>query len=295
MLFSTGIATFGQANLPNSTVNTPKVNELSKERAVKVTKLFLSNSSLMYSQIPEHVGYTVYPTGQRICRIEKNGEYLADLDAVSGQTLFFDNLRRIHDQVHNAGRTGLRKFSRREDASAYLWNLARRLGLPANAYMVRLDVIDDNDPHHTDSNRTGSIGASFSVRPHGYEFLGEGNGMSLVLDPQDGVLTFFVQRWTVQIVSWTKKLTSQQSLQHAKISYSKYLTDKYGTEWQSSNLASLDVPKIGYVIPNELFYSGIISDATSRKARLAWAVSFGKDVVWVDAGNGKILGGQQYK
>jgi len=52
---------------------------------------------------------------------------------------------------------------------------------------------------------------------------------------------------------------------------------------------------LGYVRPNGLFGGKQDPDQVPFRLRLAWAVYFGEESVWIDAGDGSILGGEIVK
>ena len=213
------------------------------------------------------------------------GDYEVNIDAGNGQPVFFDNNRRTWQRIHNRQKISSPVPADRKSATDRLWHLARAIGLPPQAYLARLDI-----------NARGTE-ATFSVRPHGYHFIGRANVMALVLDPQDGQLVFLAQHWNLVPVSWTRRLTRDQATARARTArrnwYARRSTVPY-TRPRGARLAA-SPPTLGYVEPNGAF-GGTASQRTSTpKVRLAWSVPIGDESVYVDAGDGTVLGGEQFK
>ena len=214
------------------------------------------------------------------------GDYEVDVDAGNGQPVFFDNNRRTWQRIHSRQKVSSPLPTDRKGASDRLWHLARAIGLPPQATLARLEI-----------NARGA-GATFSVRPHGYPFLERSNGMALVLDPQDSQPVYFSQHWNLVPVSWTRRLTRNQATARGRSAYRNWYAQHNAMPYNGLHGGKQPTPPppvLGYVVPNGAFGGRASKQTTSPEVRLAWAVPIGDVAVYVDAGDGTILGGGQPK
>lgn len=107
----------------------------------------------------------------------------------------FNNYAREAAQIRGLERTGRSMFRTDSEARVFLTKAATALGLPRSAKISNLKLAGDNAPGHGDTNRTGIATATFVVHPRDNPFLHCGNGMTVSVDPEDGVLTYFAASW----------------------------------------------------------------------------------------------------
>jgi hypothetical protein len=281
----------------------PLPGEITLQQAITNAQHFLQQAGLPPSHAPiQQVWLHANPYGLRIWTFQWGGDYAFEVAARTGRVVFFDNNRRIWEQVHHIGRTGRPLFSTKAQWQHYIWQFARRIGLPANAYLVGMSQFADNDPQHTDANPAGSVNAVFSSKPHGYPFLDMGDSMYLDFDPQDGQLVQMFYHWgEVLPESWRVGISEQAALRIAQAALQKVAAEarashQYGFFFYPLVLQPTQKPRLGYVVPNSSWGSRYRTNTTyPMRARLAWEFRLGKRVVWVDAGDGSLLGGIEYK
>lgn len=265
---------------------------ISEQAATVLAKQFLDVCGLPTPKTGLNARLSINSKGATIWELRWGGDYEVDLNANTGQPLFFDNNRRIWEQVHGIGRAG-KKFSTRELAAKEVWRLARLLSLPSDGYLARLDITDENDLDAKDENKAGSIGANFSVKPNGYPFLGRGNGMSIVIDPVDGQLVFFTQSWDVLALPAVLRLTKDQAISTGVMTYRVR-----HPELVRSDTAEMSPPaqaELGYVQPNQVFLNDASAGPDQFQVKLAWVVYKGGEKIYIDANDGTVIGGEQLK
>ena len=111
--------------------------------------------------------------------------------------------------------------------------------------------------------------------------------MSITVDPQDGTLVSFGQQWDVQVESHTVSFPKDKAVAKAKQVYAEY----YRTRTPPHKGTYKSKVELGYVLPNGGFGGKRYPERVPFRIRLAWAVFFWEEAVWIDAGNGSVLGG----
>lgn len=129
------------------------------------------------------------------CEINWVGTYRFELTPDGDSVVTFNNYAREAAQIRGLERTGRSMFRTDSEARVFLTKAATALGLPRSAKISNLKLAGDNAPGHGDTNRTGIATATFVVHPRDNPFLHCGNGMTVSVDPEDGVLTYFAASW----------------------------------------------------------------------------------------------------
>ncbi|MCC6351605.1 MAG: hypothetical protein KJZ62_12280 [Fimbriimonadaceae bacterium] len=110
--------------------------------------------------------------------------YSANVNSVTGKVTLFEYSKRVEDQFKGRGRTGAVRFTKEADARQHLLNLARTLGVPANATLSSFTFTGEG--HSKEQNAAGYFGAVFKV---GSEVIA-----TISCDMQDGLPTLITLR-----------------------------------------------------------------------------------------------------
>lgn len=236
------------------------------------------------------------PSGQLLSRLhtKKDGwqeweldwpQYTFSIEAQSGVVYWFRNYAREYEQAKGIGRNRPPRFTSREMAEQHCWQLARRLGLPKDARLTGLRMTKEGEAG--DANRAGAISACFAVRPFGYTFVGGGCEVSLTVDPLDGVLVGFRRAVPYFIESHDLRISKEEAVRGAKQVYEGW----YRTHRSPHRGQYAGRVEVGYIFPNGSFGAKRYPPRVPHRVRLAYAVYFGNEAVWIDAADGSLLGG----
>jgi len=223
--------------------------------------------------------------GWRAWEVSWQGQYSLHVDARSGQVYRFHNYGREREQVKHIGRDRSPQIASREAAERVVWQLAQRLGLPKGATLKSLRMTAEGESG--DANRAGAVSAVFEVRYFGYSFLGESGELSLLVDPIDGTLVYFGRRPQPLIESHDVRIARDKAVGKAKQVYASW----YRTRRSPHRGEYQGRVEVGYVYPNGAFGGKRYPPQVPYRARLAYAVYFGQEAVWIDAADGSVLGG----
>ena len=225
--------------------------------------------------------------GIRMWEIQLYGDYAVKLDAQTGDLLTFDHSRRTYELVHRLNRTGIRKIRTEDEAKKRVDSVAKAFGLPARAILTKLTMRDSK----------GMISARYTEKPFGYPQLASGNGMSVVIDPQDAMPKFVGSFWRTRFAPPNRRITAEHALKVAQREYDRI--HQTGSGFHLGTYSPMNPPKLGYVTPNSgLNPTGanrISPNRSSPLARLAWVVHFGQESVWIDAESASPLGAMIFK
>ncbi len=272
-----------------STRRAYSAQELSEEQAVAAANRFLQVCELAPASAPRRARLRTGSGGWQFWEISWPGQYTCRIDARTGQVYLFSNYARVYEQVKRIGRERAPRIASQEAAEQYCWELARRLGLPKDAYLKSLRITKEGGAG--DANRAASISAVFDVRYFGYAFLSDGGEISITIDPLDGTLTYFSRRLDTMIESHDVRLSKSEAVQKAKQVYEGW----YRTRRSPHRGQYAGRVEVGYVYPNSNFGRKASPPQVPYRARLAYAVYFGEEAVWIDAANGSLLGGRLLK
>jgi hypothetical protein len=261
--------------------------ELTERQAIDSAHRFLLAAGLQVPSTAPHTRLYKKPDGWPVWQLEWANQYSVEMDARTGQVYWFANYGREYEQVKRIGRDGQPQIASREAAEQYCWQLAQRLGLPKGAYLKRLRMVAEGEARKGDANRAGSVSADFEVRYFGYTFLDEGGELGFSIDPLDGTLTFFSARAPTVIESHDVHIPQDEAVSKAKQVYANW----YHTHRSPHQGKYTGRVEIGYVYPNGAFGGKGYPRQVPYRARLAYAVYFGQEAVWIDAADGSVLGG----
>jgi len=110
--------------------------------------------------------------------------------------------------------------------------------------------------------------------------------MNVLIDRTDGSIVEIQRFWEFVVESETVVIHAQDAIVRARQAYTQTLPefDRYAP--------ATEAPKLEYLKPNGQYGGLNYSDRLPpTRVRLAYAVKFGRDEVWIDASNGDVLGG----
>ena len=171
-------------------------------------------------------------------------------------------------------------------ARAYL----RLLGLPPHAALEYSVVYGPRMPDRGDEVEPGGYSFKFGLKANGHKFRKEWSHWFCTVDWHDGYPNVAAAMPTAKPVASTQNLTRPQAVAIARQNYPRLLAEKkpQPKPRRNANIRTM----LKYVVPNAE-YGGQVKAPVNRifEARLAWIIIIGPDEVWVDAGDGKLLGG----
>jgi hypothetical protein len=259
--------------------------EVTAQQAVVAASEFLQTCQLRPASGTPITRLRTKSDGWRAWEVSWQGQYSLHVDARSGQVYRFHNYGREREQVKHIGRDRSPQIASREAAERVVWRLAQRLGLPKGATLKSLRMTAEGESG--DANRAGAVSAVFEVRYFGYSFLGESGELSLLVDPIDGTLVYFGRRLQPLIESHDVRIARDKAVGKARQVYASW----YRTRRSPHRGQYQGRVEVGYVYPNGAFGGKRYPPQVPYRARLAYAVYFGQEAVWIDAADGSVLGG----
>lgn len=283
----------------------PEKGEVSVDRIVEACDRFLSDIGIKKPKniIPSVNRSVLNKVKSGIYSVFYEPLYLFSVRADTGKVQTFSNMGREFEYSH--GKKQKRPFVLADpiNAKGYLNRMRKKLGLGDNYQIVKYECNLNGDKHNWELGKVGFVRIKLEAFEYGYS-LGTFRHAGLTVDPQDGALISFgaPSDVPIKIESHTAKLSFDQAKERASPTASKYNVGiyrrgcrveiiglKYGDKMPDSKKPS----KLQYVLPNGQF-GGIKHDSNDlpRRLRLAWVLIYpGDEQIWVDAGDGKILGG----
>jgi len=242
---------------------------------------FLERAGLpIPSAAPSVEPYEVVSGLQPRLEVVYPGEYRFLLLREDGPVRSFSNEGRKREAAERPAGSP-RRYATLQQARLRIVRLANDLGLRPEAKLAEVKY-----------HLHGDIGGRFKTRPYGHRFKGQGNGMSLSIDPVDGTLLGFSQRWDIEIERPRVEIAKEVAIRTAEERFRSFHRKHHNLHSGAGKpMTKID---LFYVVPNPAFDSGYDYSQRVPVARLAYVVFFGKDNVWVDAAAGKVLGGETY-
>ncbi|MGI8922899.1 MAG: hypothetical protein ACR2HJ_02470 [Fimbriimonadales bacterium] len=212
--------------------------------------------------------------------VDYSGEYRFLLLREDGSVRRFSNEGRKREAAERPAGSP-RRYATLQQARLHIVRLANDLGLRPEAKLAEVKY----HPY-------GDIGAVFATRPFGHRFKGRGNGMSLSIDPVDGTLLGFSERWDIEIERPEVAIAKEVAIRTAEERFRSHHRKHHNLH--SGAYKAVSKVELLYVVPNPTFDSDYDYSQRTPRARLAYVVFFGADNVWIDAATGKVLGGEGY-
>jgi hypothetical protein len=219
------------------------------------------------------------------------GEYRFTIERESGLVCQFDN------DAHKGKQAAVKRDSpmKYKDALSikrHLASLANELGLPKEAELYRLRFWKENSPDRPESKGAGCAKAYYMVKHYGYPTLTGGDCMVLWVDPRDGVLdSLYQSRGNMKIESHTVKLTMEEARSKADNVAKEF---RVGIDRRTGRKMAAATAKseLKFVMPNGEYGGVLYKPQIPFRMRLAWVmVCPGNYSIWIDAEDGRVLGG----
>jgi hypothetical protein len=181
-------------------------------------------------------------------------------------------------------------------AQNYAWSVMKRIGLPEDCKLVELQCRFAADPPGRGNDPGPEIQAEFQPKPFGFELRQVYGRRWVLIDPADGALISY-GAWLsppLAIESHDAQLRLSHAQAIAAPVVEKYSVGQQGTgPFAPAVQPSTDPSELMLVLPNgEL--GGVEYDPHERpvRLRLAWVLHYSDyDEVWIDAADGRVLGG----
>lgn len=223
----------------------------------------------------------------RIWEVEWPDQVTVDLISRDRSLFALRNTKRSDDRTSMRGRTGTMLYSGQTQAVEAIRRQALAVGMPSQAVLTRYESRGDDANGRKGEGMAGLHKAWFAMRPRGIGFINGAPSGVYVVDSQDGEIIEIHQRWDVDVEADVERITNQEAVGLAHGYYEHWYEGRRGRQ----EYDPAHPPRLHYAVPNGVF-DGLKYPASGRlKGRLAWVVSFGKDMVFIDAGNGRLLGG----
>lgn len=279
----------------------PAPGEVSVEEALKACIVFLDRAGVRVSAKAPSVQRTLTREERGfLYHVNYGGDSCVSVDVRTGKVSSFANLLRQREQSHGGWRGPARRFNSAIGAQVFIRSLAKRLGVPSSYRLSDLQFYGDRDPNGVETHGAPSASASFQSVPFGYPLRDHWGEHYLKVDPVDGVLVEYTQRGgpTYTILSHEPKLRFGDAKAKAGpvvviYSVGRYRPDEFEYRHPGSGPAPARPSTLAYVCANGQM--GGLNDEPARKPqrlRLAWVLHYPRDEeVWIDAADGRLLGG----
>jgi hypothetical protein len=214
------------------------------------------------------------------------GGAIVEVDREKKIVLSYENTRRIKEKGMKGRSRGTYAIRSDRQLRSVVLRLQRILRVPKDYALEGVMLYSGGYPRvrAKDANTIGS--ASFGPRPFGYGFLSYSLRILITIDPLDGALL-------------TYRRFADSVIESSKVSVTASAARKIASKAvQFAGFSVGSTSKLGYTLPNGWFGSKVVSTGPPYRLRLAYEFPLrGRSTgcVWVDAGNGQVLGGWQMK
>lgn len=223
--------------------------------------------------------------------------YWFTVTATNGRLTSFKNY--LRESEYSGGRAQKTPFVLTDpiNARGFVTKIAKKLGLDDRYQIVDFKWLIEEGRNSGSPQKAKLVFAKIEAFEHGYP-LATFDHAGFLIDPADGVLLSFsvsnIWKWTIE--SHEAKLTFNQAKAIAEPYVKKYRLgeDRTGIRKRPlSNTGSNFPTRLEYVLPNGI-YDGVKYDCfeSPMRLRLAWVIWYpGLDCIYIDAADGRILGG----
>jgi hypothetical protein len=226
------------------------------------------------------------------------GEAIFTVRSETGDVTMFTNTRKQRRQVRNAS-DAPPLIKDAFVARSHLRDLMSRIGMDSNCELTNLVCRLPSDPDMVDPANLPRASASFEPKPYGYRLQGGYGRHVIYVDPVDGGVMDYSRRpeRPYRIESHEPKLSAKEAREKAapyvkKFDVGKRLGGPPGAVVRPATKRT----ELMFVCPNGDM-GGITYDLKQNPVvlRLAWVLIYPQDdEVWIDAGDGKLLGGLRH-
>jgi hypothetical protein len=275
----------------------PGPGEITVDKAVAVAQAFFPK-----------LGLDVPPVVPSVTRITWKGKPGGDVsvvfgneaalvvDAKTGQVWRYDNTRRQSERWNRETSPGPQLIRDVLAARSNVFGVMKCIGMPDDCRLSELECRFAGDPPGEGNNPGPQITATFQPWPFGYRLNEWYDKREVEIDPADGAVIVYNLStgvsYTIESREPRVKLSQAQALAASVVE--KYSVGKQGTgPFAPPVKPSTEPSELMFVLPDgEL--GGVEYDRSERpvRLRLAWVLHYSDyDEVWIDAGDGRLLGG----
>lgn len=217
------------------------------------------------------------------------------VDGVEGEVTIFSRQIPPSGKPPVATAVGPERLRDEVVARAFLRNLLTRLGMSSEYKIVEFKRHLLASLIASKPDGPAVIDALFQPMPHGYRLRNSFGRYDVTINAVDGMLIAYMKhpKWSYTIESHEPKLTFEQAKGKAASVVREYGVGKPRLHGSTSRPATRK-SELMLVRPNDELGSGIKYEPKKQPARLrlAWVLVYsGDDEVWIDAGDGRLLGG----
>ena len=169
-------------------------------------------------------------------------------------------------------------------------SILKFLGMPDDAELEYSHNYGARFPTRDDSRIDGGYFFVFGLKKHGYRFHTNTNHWHCMIDWVDGKVNTAGTAYNSVPITSSLRIDREKAIRTARallpeLQRRRVVRPKLRKD---SNLRTM----LKYVLPNDE-YGGPVKPSANRvfESKLAWIVFIGPDEVWIDADNGKLLGG----
>lgn len=282
----------------------PQKGEVTVEKAVEACEHFLRLVKLPLPKgvVPGVSRLNGRPGMSKPYLISYEPIYEFAVRADTGKVLMFSNNGRELEYARGKRQKAPYAVNDPINAKGYASTFSKLLGFGDRYRISDFKPNLQGDPDNIGLNRVGLIRLQLEAYEHGFP-LAIYDSCSLSIDPVDGVLmSFGVRQTPYKIESYTAKLSIDQARSKAASTVKEYGVGTYrpgylvivqGARYGDRLWPAKTESRLQYVCPNGVF-GGLKYDEqeTPKRLRLAWVLYYpGDEAVFVDAGDGRILGG----
>jgi len=183
-------------------------------------------------------------------------------------------------------------------AQNYAWSVIKRIGLDADCKLSELVIRSADAAMASPSmDKYPYVSAKFQPMPYGYRIRGEYRAKELLIDPLDGCLLIYGDGGATYGDFAVESHDAKIKLGEAR-GLAEPVAKKYAVG--APMLPATEAPpatktnELMYVHPNGEMGGIDYGDAEHpARLRLAWVLYYANDdEIWIDAGDGKVLGGK---
>lgn len=284
----------------------PDKGEISIDKALESCDRFLKLIGHPKPSDVPRVNRDIYESHKRSPRyaISYGADCSLRVDVRTGKVTNFENRKRELD-LHKGQRSMLpSRYLSLVDTQIRFHALANKLGIPDTHKLVRNVITGGGDPRVTESPGRRCAEGEFEDYPNGYPIERKSNAYAIHFDITDGTVVFFTHVHDPGRIIETKtpKLSYKQAKEKAEPIAKEFAVGVYESYELEFKLGQKPVPskkpsRIEYVCPNGKM-GGVSYDLSAKpqRLRLAWVLRYSRaDTIWIDAVDGRLLGGSTHR
>jgi hypothetical protein len=275
----------------------PGPGEITVDQAVAAARAFFPKIGLdVPAVVPAASRYTWKGKPGGDVALVFGGEAMMTVNARTGAVAYYVNTRRQSERWHGVFGGGPPLLRDVLAARNYVFGVMKGIGMPDDYRLSELRCRFPGDPPGPGMDRGPRVDAAFQPAPFGYRLRDWFDKREIILDTEDGSVLIYRSSSSVdyRVESCEDRLKLSEAQALAAPVVEKYSVGKQGAgPFASLVKPSTDPSELMLVLPNgEL--GGVEYDRFEKpvRLRLAWVLHYSDyDEVWIDAADGRVLGG----